>query len=141
MRSILGEQDARRESGNERVVDASEFQRNFNKFSFKSLFTQPEIIRMLELIQIECSSLTNRRIFKLSGSATRSQRLDDFKSSQAKHLNDFVAFVDKEWMENICTCVTSSLSGVSKGWFTIDETDEKNYRMSNLRYFFKFVCI
>jgi dynein heavy chain, axonemal len=128
-----------RDASGNMITQDFDFASASSHFAFRTLFTQPEIITMLVRIQQQCKSLLDRRVFKLSGSATQSQRLEDFESSQGNHLREFVSYVDKEWIENICNCIMECLSGVSKGWFKIDETDENAYKMSNLRFFFQFV--
>lgn len=101
-------------------------------FTFYSLLTKMETIRIMAHIQVENVHISKTVLFPIP---EKTVRVEEFSITQATSLQTFTVHVKDAWITSVTSQVRNNLKDVKKGWFNIEESNYEVYNFSKLRKF------
>ena len=112
------------------------FQEHSNEFLFNSFLTNPDIIRIIVAVKVECAKMMETNFFSL---ATKTIQLEEFRMQQQGSIDVADKFLNITWPATIIAHIRSSLRNVKKGWFNLEESNNEVYGFSKLKKFLMYI--
>jgi len=106
-------------------------------FAFHSLYTKDCILGALHKTRASCLEVQNTVMLVLS--SKKSYHLEEFQQIQAAQVTKAKRYVTEDWVPQLGRDLRSSLAGVNKGWFNLEERDREVYAMSKFSNFMTLV--
>ncbi|KAH0794861.1 dynein heavy chain 1, axonemal [Histomonas meleagridis] len=120
-----------------KIETNANFKRLYEKVSFHSLYTKDCIFNALMKTRSSCLDVSN--IIMLSLRSNKSFHLEEFQQTQSQMISKNKHFLTDDWVPQLGRELRNALSGISKGWFNLEETDREVYNMSKFSNFMTLI--
>jgi len=97
------------------------FNERFEKFTFKTLYVNCEVVSAMILIRKECEYVINNKpLYKLD--FDKVWKIDEFRVIQHNHIANIKKYLSVTWGRNIENIIREQIVSIGKGWFNMNET-------------------